>query len=285
MALNDLLNLGSKKAKIGLSEERVTAAIPKIRGYVSFWREYPDLFVDFLLSCNNPKNFKFYYYQRLFIRAAMRHRYFYGTFPRGYSKSMLCILLLMLRSVLYPGAHEFVTAGGKEQSAGIVEEKVTELCEWIPDLGNEINRERGNEGTKFSRDQVKVTFKKNGSYFDNLAASERSRGKRRHAGVVEEAATVDGKILQEVVIPTMNIARRCMNGAEDPDERLNKSQAYITTAGYKNTYAYDQLIQTLVFQIAHPDPNAAIVLGGTWRLNTGDLLKPGEPLAKGVYYN
>ena len=42
---------------------------------------------------------------------------------------------------------------------------------------------------------------KNGSYFDNLAASEKSRGKRRHGGLVEECVGVDGTILNEVIIP------------------------------------------------------------------------------------
>ena len=34
--------------KIGLSEERVRACLPEIRKFVSFWRAYPDLFIDFL---------------------------------------------------------------------------------------------------------------------------------------------------------------------------------------------------------------------------------------------
>lgn len=35
---------------------------------------------------------------------------------------------------------------------------------------------------------------------------------------------------------TMNISRMCMDGSTHPEEQLNKSQLYITTAGYKNTY-------------------------------------------------
>ena len=49
MALQDLLELSaSKNQKIGISEERIRAQIPIIRQYISFWREYPDIFVDFL---------------------------------------------------------------------------------------------------------------------------------------------------------------------------------------------------------------------------------------------
>ena len=51
MALQDLLNLSSTKdkKKIGLSQERVEAIIPVARQYIAFWREYPDIFVDFLV--------------------------------------------------------------------------------------------------------------------------------------------------------------------------------------------------------------------------------------------
>ena len=73
MALKDLLDLSKEREKIGLSEERVKAIIPVARQYIAFWREYPDLFIDFLLQSGNPQNFKFYFYQRVFLRAAMRH--------------------------------------------------------------------------------------------------------------------------------------------------------------------------------------------------------------------
>ena len=57
--------------------------------------------------------FNFYFYQRIFLRIVMRHRYVYATFPRAYSKSFLSMMALMIRCVLYPGADLFVTTGGK----------------------------------------------------------------------------------------------------------------------------------------------------------------------------
>ena len=94
MALQDLMALSEAKnvKKVGLSEERIQAQIPVLREYVAFWREYPDIFVDFLCG-NNPENFQLYFYQRVFLRAVMRHRYAYATFPRAYSKSFLSILI------------------------------------------------------------------------------------------------------------------------------------------------------------------------------------------------
>ena len=105
---------------------------------------------------------------------------------------------------------------------------------------------------------------KNGSYFDNIAATEKSRGKRRHGGLVEECVGVDGKILSEVIIPTMNVSRLCMDGTMQPEEILNKSQIFVTTAGWKGTFAYDKLIQFLVWMITEPEK--AFIMGGTWRI-------------------
>ena len=67
MALQDLLDISTKRTKIGLSEERIEAIKPALRQYIAYWREYPDMFVDFLQtgeSGNIPENgLRFYFYQ------------------------------------------------------------------------------------------------------------------------------------------------------------------------------------------------------------------------------
>ena len=192
MALQDLLDLSQQRKKVGLSEERVNAIIPVGRQYVAYWREYPDMFIDYLLEMGNPQNFKFFFYQRVFLRIAMRYQYVYAVFPRAYSKSFLSMMVLMIRCVLYPKCELFVTSGGKEQAAGIMKEKVQEICTLIPAFKREIDWSRG--VTLEGKDYAKYVFK-NGSYFDNIAARESSRGKRRHGGLIEECVGVDGKIL------------------------------------------------------------------------------------------
>ena len=263
MALQDLMELSLSKGgkKMGLSEERIREQLPVIRDYIAYWREYPDMFVEFLCGENNPENFHLFFYQRLFLRAVMRHRYAYATFPRAYSKSFLSVLILMLRCVLYPGAHLFVTTGGKEQAAGIAREKAEELCKLIPGLKNEIDWTRG--ASKASKNMVEYLFK-NGSKLDIMAAQQSSRGKRATGGLVEECILVDQTLLNEVIIPTMNVDRRLADGSRHEEEVINKSQIYVTTAGWKNSFAYEKLIQTLIQQIT--DPGQAIVLGGTWRV-------------------
>lgn len=167
----------------------------------------------------------------------------------------------MIRCILYPGAKLFTAAGGKSQSASILKEKVDEICRMVPAFEREIDRRPGK--TQISKDKCVYKFK-NGSYFDNVAANEKARGGRRHAGVLEECVGIDGKILQEVLIPMMSISRRCLDGTKQEDETLNKAELYITTAGHKNSFPYDKLIQVLVKMIT--EPGTAFVLGGTYKI-------------------
>ena len=264
MSLQHLLNLSESNKKIGISEERVRAIIPVARQYIAFWRWYPDLFIDFLQTGSDPtrkKGINFYFYQRVFLRACMRYKYVYMVFPRAYSKSFLSIMVLMCKCILYPRCKLFVTSGGKEQAAGIAKEKVGEICQAIPAFNREIDWRRGK--TQEGKDYCKYVFK-NGSYFDNVAARESSRGKRRHGGLIEECVGVDGKILNEVLIPLMNVDRRCMDDSVHEEEVLNKSQIYVTTAGWKNTFPYNKLITLLIRMILEPEKS--IVMGGTWRI-------------------
>lgn len=258
MSLQNLLDLSSSRnKKIGLSEERIRTAMPEIRKSIAFYREYPDLFVDFVKGPDS--NFKFYFYQRIFLRVVMRHRKVYATFPRAYSKSFLSMMVLMLRCILYPGCELFITTGGKEQAASITVAKIDEICRLIPSLNNEINWERG--VSKKSKDSVEYVFKC-GSKINILAARESSRGQRRTGGLMEECVLIDQNALNEIIIPTTNVDRRLPDGSRIPEEVVNKSQIYITTAGYKNSFAYDKLIELLVESVLEPDKT--MIMGGTW---------------------
>lgn len=62
----------------------------------------------------------------------------------------------------------------------------------------------------------------------------------------------------------MNVDRRLPDGSRREEEVINKSQIYITTAGWKNSFAYEKLIQILIQQVI--DPNEAVILGGSWRI-------------------
>ena len=259
MNLKELLQLSSDREykKQGISEQRLMADIDELRRLIAYFREYPDIFVDFIKGKDSTFNFLFY--QRIFLRIVMRHRYVYATFPRAYSKSFLSMMALMIRCILYPNSHLFVTTGGKQQAASITIAKIQEICKLIPGLNNEINWDRG-VSTK-SKDNVKYVFK-NGSTIDILAARQSSRGQRRTGGLMEECVLIDGDILNEVIIPTTNVDRRLSDGSRHKEENVNKSQIYITTAGWKNSFAYHKLIQVLINSIL--DPDEYMIMGGTY---------------------
>lgn len=259
MSLQSLLELSDSRGlkKQGLSEERLKAQLPHLRNLVSFYREYPDYLINFMKGPDST--FNFYFYQRVFLRIVMRHRYVYATFPRAYSKSFLSMMVLMLRCILYPNSHLFVTTGGKEQAASITIAKIEEICKLIPSLNNEIDWTRG--ASKKSKDDVKYIFK-NGSSIDILAAKQSSRGQRRTGGLMEECVLIDGDILNEVIIPTTNVDRLLPDGTRHKEEVINKSQIYITTAGWKNSFAYDKLIELLIQSVIEPD--RVMIMGGTY---------------------
>ena len=259
MSLQSLLDLSESRdnQKQEVSEERIAAILPQLRQLISFFREYPDIYIDFIKGPDC--NFEFYFYQRVFLRIVMRHRYVYATFPRAFSKSFLSMMVLILRCIFYPGCELFITTGGKEQAASITIAKIDEICRLIPALSQEIDWDRGK--SKKSKDDVQYLFK-NGSKINILAAKESSRGQRRTGGLMEECVLIDQTALNEIIIPTTNVNRLLPDGTRHKEEVVNKSQIYITTAGYKNTFAYEKLIELLILSVI--DPDEVMIIGGTY---------------------
>lgn len=253
-------NLEKKKTQgENATFETIQQNLPSIRNLISFYRKYPDIFIDQIKGPDST--FKFYTYQRIFLRQVMRTKFTYAVYPRAFSKSFLTMLSLMLKAILYPGSELFVTTGGKEQAASITIAKIDELCRLIPPLNDEIDWSRG--ASKKSKDHVKYIFK-NGSYIDILAARESSRGQRRTGGVIEESILVDGDVLNEVIIPTTNVDRLLPDGSRHEEEVVNKCLTFITTAGWKNSFAYAKLLEFLIRSIFEPDRYA--IMGGTFEV-------------------
>lgn len=92
MALADILNLSKDREKIGISEERIQAILPQARLAIAYWREYPDMFVDFMAGKWRAEPVKetlnLFFYQRVFLRIAMRYKYVYAVYPRASTRFM-----------------------------------------------------------------------------------------------------------------------------------------------------------------------------------------------------
>ena len=101
--------------------------------------------------------------------------------------------------------------------------------------------------------------------------TENSRGKRYQGVLVEECAKVDQDKLQEIVMPMMVISRQ-VKGEVDPNELLNQSSVFVTSAGFKDSFAFQKLVQTLCEMIANP--KEAFIIGGDWKIPVVEGLQP-----------
>ncbi len=277
MSLNSLIDVVQNKAQPQLEEidkGKIKDNLETYQKIISYWRIYPDRFVDYLCSLNPDNKFHFFYFQRIYLRIAMRYRTTYATFSRGFSKSFLAVMCLMLKCVLYPGTNLITVADGKSQSAKILQDKLGEICKLIPALAREIDWDtRGKPiQTTQSKDSVQYAFK-NGSTLRNVSMTETSRGQRAQGVLTEEVATIrDQQKYEEIVAPMLVISRK-VNGEVDPNEMLNQNDIYVTSAGFKGTYAYDKLIDALCRMIAGRKYEA-FAFGGDWRVPVVEGAQP-----------
>lgn len=157
---------------VTLTEEFVQENFDNVQKIMKYFLLYPDIFLDWITP--KESNFKLFFYQRIFLRAAVRYRYFYATACRALSKSFLSILAGILKCIFLPGEKFFIVAPGKEQGAKISQEKISEIFSIWPMLEKEIVKY--NKG----KDYTTLVFK-NGSVFDVVGALDSQRGGRRNA--------------------------------------------------------------------------------------------------------
>ena len=167
---NNDLNNNSETNKVNdLMKKGFDANKEKWRELCSYFREYPDKFIDFI-SPENPK-ISLYFYQRIYLRIMMRYRKVFITATRGTSKSYLQNLSFILRCIFYPRTKLFVTCVGKEQSAKISQDCINDIFEHYPLLRNEIKT------FIESKDYTKLIFH-NGSRYDVVQMKDSARGGR-----------------------------------------------------------------------------------------------------------
>ena len=151
----------------------------KWREYCSYFRWYPDKFIDFIQP-DDPK-ITLYVYQRIYLRIMMRYRKVFLTATRGTSKSFLQNLAFVLKCIMYPGTKLFTCAPGKEQSAKITQDCLDDIFEYFPLLRKEVKIYMKN------KDYTKLIFY-NGSKYDVVQMKDSTRGGRRFGGCIEEIA-------------------------------------------------------------------------------------------------
>ena len=83
----------------------------KWRELCSYFRAYPDRFIDFIRD--DSSNIHLYFYQRIHLRILLRYRRVFITATRGTSKSYIVMLAYILKCIFYPGIRLCVCAKGK----------------------------------------------------------------------------------------------------------------------------------------------------------------------------
>lgn len=251
-------NTGTNILTRTISRQMIEDNLEEYRKAISFYRAYPDKLVDmYIQAMGDECTFKLFAYQRVILRAFARYQEVFCTFSRGTSKSFLDDLWNFLECILYPNTKLAIAATTKGQSAAILESKISEILNLLPILQFEIKK------IEKVKDQFTIYFK-NGSQMSNLAAKQSSRGLRFTGLTLEEIIEGDPDIIQEVILPTLAISRRAANGEYNKNETIMQQRIYVTTAGYKDTYAYNTLIRTLLRQLT--ENRKAIVLGGTYKI-------------------
>lgn len=225
------------------------------RRYLSLFRLKPDLFLDLILDPSSP--FVLFFYQRLILRIMFRYRVTFFVLARGSSKSFLQILALYLRCIFYPKIKLTITAPQKQMASGISQANIEAIWDFFPILKREIKEIR------FEKDYTRLVFW-NGSRMDCVALAESSRGLRRHGLSVEEIIheRFDKDVLNSVIMPILANNRMAMCGGECPYE-ISKPVAYVTTAGAKQTYAFEKHMEVMRDMV---EGKSAFVLGASFDL-------------------
>ena len=188
-----------------VTQEKMIAWEENLRNKFEYYTAYPDRFVDEVLTPVDS-NFNLLFSQRIFLRAMMRFNSVHLTAARGFSKTFLSVLALMLKCIFQPRSQIAITAPSKTQAADIGRQKMKELLERFPLLKKELI----GEGT-FGKDYAVLNFR-NGSRLEITAALETTRGRRYSALLCDELRDQDGDMVNSVLLPTRVIARRTVRG-------------------------------------------------------------------------
>lgn len=178
----------SKKETNAVSFETLK---PHFRKFASFYRQYPDLFIDLITPPDSK--IRLFFYQRMMLRILFRYEQVYFTMARGTAKSFTQILALYLKCIMFSDAKYFIAAPQANQAAKISQDNVEDIWRFFPLLRDEV------KAYYFNKDSTKIVFH-NGARLDVVPVAQSSRGGRRHGGAIEEIVdeTMKKELLNEV---------------------------------------------------------------------------------------
>lgn len=235
-------------------------SIEGLTDMISYFREYPDYFIDYIKT--ETTMFDLLPFQRVYLRAFFRYKKVGIVATRGISKTWIELLANYLKCILYPNNSLAVAMPTKEQSAKVVKAKYEEFWRDYPLLKNELLFNK----CKFEKDYVKLVFK-NGSVLETLTVGESSRGLRAQGITLEEIVDerMDAKTINEVIRPMLAQARSVVGHGVDKEHEYSKTEAYVTTASHRQSYCYEKFASLFKEMV---DGKPTIVLGTGYEMGT-----------------
>lgn len=221
-----------------------------------YYTAYPDLFVDEVLKPTDS-DFNLLFTQRVFLRSMMRKSHIHITAARGFSKTFLAILAIVLKAMFQPGSRLVITAPGKGQAEQIAKEKWDDLVDKFPLLEKEIYSSTG------SKSNVRWNFK-NGSFIEVTAPLDSTRGRRFHGILFDEVRDMDGNKVNTIMLPTLSNPRKMTGSGRLNPHEPQQVQIYTTSASAKSSYNYEKLID--IFQNSIIRPDNSIIFGIDYRV-------------------
>ena len=237
-----------------LTHERIEKYRQTYEKVCQFFSAYPDLYIDLITPSDSEMTL--FFYQRIFLRSLMRYKQIAIIAPRAFSKTFISVLGIILQCIFIPKSKRFICAPKKEQGAKIAKEKFDEIFDRYPLLRKEVL------SYTTSTDNIKLTFR-NGSIFDVVAALDSARGGRRVSGLVDEVRDHDADLVNNVIIPLMNVKRRMADGTVNPHEP-QPQQIWMSSAASKSSFCYEKIVELFESEII--DPAHTFVWGVDYRV-------------------
>ena len=225
-----------------LSPRKIDNKIDLFKKYCWYWSIYPDRYIDLITPVGSK--FKLKFYQRMFLRACLRHGRILTVAPRAAGKSFICVLALILICMFRPHTKAFNCAPGKAQGAKIAAQKIKQLFELLPALKWEIKKEL------YGADYTTIIFQNN-SEFSIISPLNSSRGQRATFGIIDEYRDQSADDISNIILPLLNVDRP-MENQDYNEKEPQQGQLWISSASDKNTFAYDKTIELMELAIVNP---------------------------------
>lgn len=224
--------------------------------FISWAKFFPDLLLDLMKPKTGGINL--HLDQRIFLRCDVRFMSMYGTFSRGYSKTLDEVLSMFIVATLFPNIELALSAQTKDNAIALLKAKCNEILKLYP-----LFREELEEEPRFSKNDCLIKFK-SGATIDAIANAQSSKGQRRRRLKIEESALLNNALFQDALEPVVEVPRLTVGklAIVDPTE-LNQQIHFFTTAGFRGSDEFQRSIKMID---SMENLKGQIVLGSNWML-------------------